>query len=38
MEKHQIMKVSQKAYIYKINQQMGVEDLLLVEAQMSLRK
>lgn len=38
MEKHQIMKTSQEAYIYKINQQMGVGDLLQVEAPMSLRK
>jgi len=38
MEKHQIMKISQEAYIYTINKQTDVEDLLLVEAQMSLRK
>jgi hypothetical protein len=38
MEKHQIMKISQEAFIYKTNQQTGAEDLLRVEAPMSLRK
>jgi hypothetical protein len=38
MAKHQIMKINQEVYIYKINQQMDVEDLLQVEAPMSLRK